>query len=140
MFFPQKFGLIKVKKSNSAIRIGTPERKILIALTYYVILVTFSLTSFTIETRNEEKFFQQLFSYFSCEVGGHNPEMPCNRNQFRQITNPQIAAVSNALLSLFPAINLVYALDIMSLRSRIKMCCKKRKMDTQNSMHTATDL
>ena len=105
-----------MKKSNSAIRIGTPERKILIALTYHVILAMFSLTSFTIVTRNEEKFFQQLFSYFSCEVGGHNPEMPCDRNQFRQITNPEIAAVSNALVTK-------------------KMCCKKRKMDTQNTTH-----
>ena len=68
--FTQQYGLIRVK--SGPVRIGVAQRKILIALTYFVILAVFALTSFTLAARNANKFYQQLFNYYSCEVGGHS--------------------------------------------------------------------
>ena len=117
-------------KSGPA-RVGVAERKILIALTYYVILVVLALTSYTLASRNVKNFYQQLFGHFSCKVGGHSDlEMPaCDRNQFRQHRNPVIDTFSGALYYMVPVVNLIYAVDISALRSKFRMYCRGKKID-----------
>ena len=122
--------MFKKKKTSMPFQIGTPERKILVSLSYYVLLVIFSLTSFTFAARNVGAFGTQLISYFSCETNGHNPEMPCDRDLFRQFSEPGLATVASALLALFPILNLVYALNIEELKEKWWRCRGKKPART----------
>ena len=94
----------------------TPERKILIVLIYYMVLLVTALTALTLLTRDSQQFSTQLLGYFACEAFGHNPEMPCDPNTFRQYAHPEISAVALIFVAQFPTINLVYVVNIKELR------------------------
>ena len=104
--------------SKKLLKINTPDRKILIILCYYVISTVLSLTSFTLDMRNSKPFTEQLRSYFVCEAAGHDPSAPCDQSGFEQLAYPGVFIVAYALLSLFPAVNLVYAVDVAELRAK----------------------
>ena len=71
--FLQNDGLFMPKKSKLPFKIGTPERKILISLCYYVVVTAIALTALTLTTRNSEPFAAQLSDYFICKQSGQNP-------------------------------------------------------------------
>jgi hypothetical protein len=132
----QQHGLFKVKKASKfPITIGTPERKILISICYYVIMTLFTLTAFTIATRNAGAFSTQLLGHFSCEQLGQDPENPvtCDRNDFRQLSNPEVSAVALILLVLQPVVNLVYALNVKELTEKCTFCLKVKKFISSES-------
>lgn len=135
----QHHGIFKPKETKFPIAIGTAERKILFALCYYLVLSVFALTSFTLGTRNGGTFAEQLFNHFACERNGQDPENPnlCDRNDFRQLSNPEVTAVVFILLSLFPVVNLVYALNVMELMEKCNMCRRSRAKTTLSTMSTA---
>lgn len=89
------------------------ERKILIVLCYYVVVASFSLTQYTVVIRNLDAFAIQLEQYFVCELSGHDPSNPCDRNKFRQLSNPGVTTATFILLGLFPLFNLIYVLNYM---------------------------
>ena len=111
--------LLKRKKKGFS-----PERKILIIISYYVISVVVTLTALVLATRDSTFFFTNLFKYFSCEAFGHDPEMPCDPNTFRQYTHTGILAAAHILVMLFPAINLLYVLNVKELREACHMIKK----------------
>ena len=80
-----------------------------------------ALTSFTIITRNSELFVEELLKYFACEGRGNDPNNPCDRNTFRQLTYPWLTAVSYMLLYMLPAVNLVYVLNIKELKEKFNI-------------------
>ena len=101
---------------------GTPEMKILIVLCYYVLSAVIALISFTLSTKNSEQFVSRLLDHFDCEMHGQDPENPmaCDRNDFRQFSSPELAALVAALFSLFPVVNLVYVVNIKELKQKCK--------------------
>ena len=119
IFLSQQHGFFS---QNKAIKIGTAEKKILMALSYYVLVTVFSLMSFTLTTRNSGPFVMQLQAYFACEGRGRDPDNPCDRNNFQQLAYPGVATTSNVLLGLFPAVNLLYVLNIRELKDKCIMC------------------
>ena len=98
------------------------------ALSYYILVTVFSLTSFTLATRNSGPFVMQLQAYFACEGRGHDPDNPCDRNNFRQLAYPGVATTSFILLDLFPVVNLLYVLNIRELKDKCKMCSLTEKI------------
>lgn len=93
-------------------------------LSYYVLLLIIALTALTLTIRDAPQFATQLFAYFACEALGHNPEMPCDPNTFRQHTHHEISTVALIFVTLFPAINLVYIINVGELREK---CASKAK-------------
>ena len=89
-----------------------------------MLLASIALTSFTISTKNSDILQEKLISYFFCELGGHDPDQPCDRSQFEQENSPVISTLSYILLGLFPIGNLVYALNI----SELKEICKVEQL------------
>ena len=86
-----------------------------------------ALTSFTIETRNSEPFMEALINYFICEGRGNDPNNPCDRNTFRQYSNPELTTISFVLINIFPVINLVYAVNIKEMKEKFKSSVIKLK-------------
>ena len=124
--FFQQHGVFTVKKnSSSPFKIGAPERKILIAFSYYIVATLFALTTFTLSTRASEPSIQQLFAYFACEVQGVNPaeQTACDESHnFRQYSNLEVTSVAFVLLNLFPTMTLAYALNVQKMKEKCVMC------------------
>ena len=123
----QQHGLIKTKHSKQPFKIGTAERKILIIFCYYVLLATIALTAFTVTTRNVGQFAAAVADYWRCELTGVDSETPCNGliASFRDLTNPVLTSFSYILLGIFPAVNLVFAVNISELKQKFKTCCSR---------------
>jgi hypothetical protein len=129
---PQKHGLLRTKY-KSTFKFGTPERKILITLCYYVLVSVVALSRFSIIVRNAEAFEERLIDYFACEAGGKNPD--CTRNDFRQHSYPKLTAISLALLGIFPAVNLIYAINVGELKEK---CCCHHQHQTERARNIST--
>lgn len=102
-------------------------------------MTVFALSHFTLVVRNSGPFKKQLGAYFSCEQNGHDTSDPCDRGIYRQLTYPKMTAVAFILLGLFPAVNLVYALNVKELKDNLKcaFCCSVKK-SRNASVSTAT--
>ena len=109
--FPQQHGLFRIKRSKG---LDTAERKILIIFCYYVILGVIALTTFTLSTKNSESVANGIVGYFGCESSG--PQTPCDRSGFEPQLNPVLDCLSYILLGLFPAVNLVFAVNVKELK------------------------
>ena len=105
---------------------GIPERKLLLALCFYVVLMIFAVPSFMLDIRSAEPFEQHLRSYFLCEEQGVNPNNPglCIefRDDFRKFAYPELAATSYILLNSFPTVFLVYTLNFMEIKKKLTKC------------------
>ena len=136
MHIKKQYGLFgaRSRKTNHPLGLGMAERKILIVLCYYVVVASFSLTQYTVVVRNLDAFDAQLEKYFICELSGHDPSNPCDRNEFRQLSNPGITAVTFVLLGLFPLFNLIYALNYEELLKRCRACFGIKKLSSRMTM------
>ena len=110
------------------------ERKILIVLCYYVVVASVSLTQYTVVVRNLDAFETQLEEYFICELSGYDPNNPCDRNKFRQLSSPGVTATTFVLLGLFPLFNLIYALNYEELMKRCRACFSSKKLSSKMTM------
>ena len=104
--------------SKRSIMIGTAERKLLIILCYYVLLVAISLTAFTVTLRRSGLYFTALLEYWRCETTGVDPENPCNRASFEEQTYPGLTTLAYVLLWTFPAVNLIFAVNISEIKKK----------------------
>lgn len=109
--------------SKQAFRIGTAEKKLLLVLSYYTLLVVLGLTAFTWADRNYENRTRQYMLYFKCEALGVVPGNPCDRTGFERSIYIQLAhGTVYLLLGLLPAISGIYVIDVKELKQN--SCCK----------------
>ena len=125
------------KSITSHFKFGTPERKILIALCFYVLLMIFAIPSFTLSTRISGLFGTQLVNYFLCEEQGVDPNNPglCDEfiDAFRKFAYPQLTATALFLLHLFPAVFLIYTINFEELKEKLMNFRKKRDRTSSQS-------
>ena len=114
-----------MKLSKHPFKIGTAERKILIVFCYYVVLGVIALTAFTITTRNGTQFADAVADYWRCEIAGVDPENSCDglRTSFQQLSYPGLTSASYILLGIFPAINLIFAVNVTEIKQKFKTWC-----------------
>ena len=116
---------------------GTAEKKLLILLFYFEILASFSLTTYTLNSRYFGEFVQSISEFFICEQSGHNVENPCSRSGITRYGFPWISALTYFIFGSFPIINLTYALKIQDKK---KLCCSKgRRRDNSNVRPTVSN-
>jgi len=109
-----------MKLSKHPFKVGAAERKILIIFCYYVLLGVIALTSFTVFTRNGALFGDAVADYWQCEITGVDPENSCDRlkDSFEALTYPGLTSVSYILLGIFPAVNLIFAVNIKEIKQK----------------------
>lgn len=110
-------------------KLGTPETKILIILTYYICVAIPPLIGSSIEIRNTSNLRVQLLNYFTCEQPGHNPDAPCDTNTFRQNLYHQLSTLGEVLRNLFPLICLLYVVNVQELKTACGKWQKRRKAE-----------
>lgn len=113
---------------------GTPEKKILLALCYYVLVMLLAIPAFMLETRRAELFEAELRNYFLCEEQGVNPANPglCDkfRDSYRALSTPELSTVAFILLNLIPTVILIYTVDFMESKEKwmkLKTMCTTAK-------------
>ena len=106
----------KTSTSRADPKMKTVERKILVILCYYILLGAIALTSYTFSTRSVDEFTKGVSRYFLCESPGMDPDNPCDRSGFENLSYPILTLFGYILLGLFPAVNLIFAVDIRELK------------------------
>jgi len=84
-----------------------------------------ALTGFTVSTRNARLFADAVAEYWQCEIAGVDPEISCDglRDSFQQFTYPGLTAVSYVLIGIFPAVNLIFTVNIKEIKQKFKTWC-----------------
>lgn len=123
MLVLQQHGLFIEKKTiKSHFKFGTPERKILIALCFYALLLIFAIPALMLATRISSLFSDALVEYFTCEAAGVDPNNPelCDEliGNFRAFSNPELTAVAFVLIGLFPIVFLIYTVNFEELQKK----------------------
>ena len=101
-------------------QIGIAERKILIILCYYVLLAMVALTGVSVPLRKAERLANAITEYWQCETAGVDPFCNRLRASFEKQTNPRIITLAYVLLWIFPAVNLIFAVNIGELKQKFK--------------------
>ena len=102
---------------------------------YYIVLSSVALTSFTLATSNVENLVSGIQEYFFCEQGGFDPEDRCTRD-YQKHTSPYLTTISYALLGLFPVVNLIYAINLNELKAALPKWLPKLKKKSSQSPDT----
>ena len=97
-----------MKSVTSHFKLGTPERKILITLCFYVVLMVFAVPALTLYSRVSGLYAEGLTKYFLCEEQGVDPNNPgvCDefRDVFRKYSYPELTTPSFVLINVFPVV------------------------------------
>lgn len=125
---------IAIKQKKGCFKIGSGEKKILIVLLYYALLVEFSLMAFTLGARNLTQFRTAVVTNFVCESQGYNPEAPCDRSQLESLKYPGINVLAYSLLLLFPVINFTYVIKFRVLKKWLCRCMFNKKREVSSNL------
>jgi len=114
-----------MKNSKHSFRIGAAERKSLIILCYYILLGVVAFSAFTVSTRSSTLFANTIAEYWRCESAGLNSENSCDglRDLLRQLGNPGLTSASYILLGIFPAVNLIFAVNVKEIKQKFRTWC-----------------
>ena len=115
------------EKSISLI-INTAEKKILIALCYYVIFAEVMLVYFGVSTADTDLFIEALGTYFHCEALGHLPNQTsqCDPKEYQQYTYPELAATTHFLNAFVTTANLTFVINWNTVTKFCSRCYRKQ--------------
>ena len=92
------------------------EQKLLIVFWVFVISTVVNLTAFSSFARKSDVFEAELSKYFQCELPGHDPLYPCDREKFENIFSEVPAILSYGFVGSLPLANLVFVIRFNSLK------------------------
>ena len=85
------------------------ETKIFIVLIYYTLAWVVILADVSLENAKLDTKVEELQKYFICE--GLGSGSPCDKSQLHQISTPWLTLTRSVLLSLLPAVSLVFIIS-----------------------------
>ena len=97
-----------------------------------------ALTGVSIPLRNAGPLTNALTEYWQCEAPGVDPENPCNRTSMEQQSNPELITISYVLLWIFPAVNLIFAVNIREIRQKFKTWSSRTATPTDSFSNANT--
>ena len=123
----QNYGLFKVKHSKlkNPFKFGTPEKKLLIIFSYYIVYHVIGYIYYILAIKNLKDGSTEFQKYFTCESNGHDPENPCDKSRLGELHQPVLEALTIIFLYLIPVVNLVFVFDFQQALSFCSMLSKK---------------
>ena len=131
---PQNKTLLKRKKYHCVIDFSVPEVKILLLLSYFIVLGVFSLVNFSFSAIYLDPFLDDLFRYFVCELAGNSPSCADIRKEFESHLTPGLNVTSFSLLAMLTWVHLLFAVQIQDARrliQRISLHCQAYSDNTK---------
>ena len=127
----KKVNLINSEKVRPQFTFGTAEKKLLILLCYYVAWAAVIITLLTLNIRMGSHITNNSQRFLFCELGSQNSSNLCKISDHDSIGSMFVFlnVLALFLFSLFPYVNLVYAVNIQELKELWKklkqsMVCK----------------
>jgi len=111
----QGHGLFKRERA-CCINFSVPEVKILILLSYFVILGIISLVNFSVSINKVVPVLDDLLRYFSCQLGGYNPMCEDIRRQLEKHLNPGLNGATYFLIGLITWVYLLFAIQAQDVK------------------------
>ena len=111
----QQHVLYRSKMLKNPITFGRAECKVVITFLYHLILVVLALTAFTVASRNFSYNRNVFLEYLNCQKLGQNSTCSLATK-----THPIANMTVYILLGLFPAISLVFAVNVKEIKSSLK--------------------
>ena len=104
--------------------LGKAEKKVLIVITYFVLLATLAVASFSHYAVVKIAYEDAISQYFTCErLQPGNCE--AYRNEAEKYQVPGFPGIAYVLFSLFPVVNLVYVFNHKELKDIFTSIIKK---------------
>ena len=131
---PQNKSLFKRKKYHCVIDFSVPEVKILLLLSYFIVLGVLSLVNFSFSAIYLDPFLDDLFRYFVCELPGDSPSCADIRKEFESHLTPGLNVTSFSLLALLTWVHLLFAVQIQDAKrliQRILLYCQAYSNNTK---------
>ena len=98
------------KKRKSPVQI-----KVLFLVCYYITIILLTVIYVTITARDTARYTAAITDYFLCE--STTDDQVCSRKQLEQFNYPGLATLAYSLVSLYPTVNLIYAVNIQDLKN-----------------------
>ena len=134
----QQHGLLRTKMSKHSIKLSAAGRTVLIVLCVYVFSGVIALTNHMFTLRNSGLFVDAQLDYWRCEATGVDPENACNRASFEELMYPGLTILASVLTQIFPAVNLMFAINMSELKQKFKTWCGHTVIST-NTATTANE-
>lgn len=96
--------------------ISTPEVKILILLSYFVVFSTVLATQITNSIEDTNSFSENLYAYYLCQMHGENPACNKLQMQYHEITDPELVSTSFIMTGLINWVNLIFPIQFKDIR------------------------
>lgn len=113
-----------LQRGKQSLQIGTAEKKLLVALCYYMLVTALTQVTYVLTLKDFPTFVMNIFSYFICEKKGYDPDCPCSRSEFERFNYPTLTAFAYVTLALFPMCLLVFIVNIQELKNFFKSRAK----------------
>ena len=124
IYFLQNYGLLKEGKT-CYINFSVPEVKILILLSGFIVFGVVLLVDISFFINQANPFLDDLYKYFTCQLGGFDPMCEDIRRQFEKHLHPELYAMTYLLMGLITVVYLLFAIqaqDVKKLIQRIRLC------------------
>ena len=108
------------------------ERKLLIVFWVFVVSTVINLTAFSSFARKSDVFEAELNNYFLCELPGHDPLYPCDREKVESILSEVPVILSYGLLGSLPLANLVFVIRFDRLKRMFSRKSDRHAMSTRS--------
>ena len=129
------------QKKKKGVIISTAEKKILIALCYYVVFTVVMLVHFGVYTAESDLFIEALETYFRCQALGHLPNetSQCDPKEYQQYIYPGLQGATFLLMGFLTTANLTF---VMKWSAITKFCSRyyHKKEKSSNVMPPNPDL
>lgn len=135
----QEFLLKSKTDRDKAIRVGTTESKIIIILLYFIITGVVSLSTLTCLEQTLNTNFQNLLSFFICESRGIAPGNSTTNCVLDYDNCTNLPRVTIVLLTLFPAVLFIFALDFHLWKSYIQLWKSKLRKYFRSKQTTCSN-
>ena len=90
--------------------------------------------NFSVSINEADPFLDDLFRYFTCQLGGNDPMCEDIRRQFEKHLNPGLNGMTNLLIGLITWVYLLFAIqfhDVKKLAGKITTCyCNSTKVSS----------
>ena len=88
----------------------------LIVVSCFIIFAIVVLVSIAVDIDENEAFFDDVFRYATCQLGGYNPMCEDIRQEFEKRLNPELQIATFFSLGLLSWIYLLFAIQVQDIK------------------------
>lgn len=125
VLFLQRDGIFKASTAErkgkcNILELTTPEFKLLLLFSYYVLFGVLFLTTTTLIVRNYDKIYESLEDYAVCQAKGDNPSCDGIREELDGLNYPGLLNTCYILMAILNVTNLIFVLQFRDIKYQVK--------------------